>query len=90
MQLTMYSRPGCHLCDDMKEVLDRVHREQPFTLTIVDIASDPRLLKQYQHEIPVLVMEETEIARHRIDAATLTRLLAARRQAQEESAPGET
>ena len=87
MQLTMYSRSGCHLCDDMKEVLDRIRRKQPFTLTIVDIASDPILLKRYQHEIPVLVMEETEIARHRIDEATLTRLLAARQQAQEESAP---
>ena len=85
MQLTMYSRSGCHLCDDMKEVLERVRRQQPFTLTIVDITSDPTLLKRYQHEIPVLVTQETEIARHRIDETTLIQFLATMPHAQEET-----
>jgi len=75
MQLTMYSRSGCHLCEAMKEILDRVRRQQTFTLTIVDITSDVTLLNQYEDDIPVLAMEGTEIARHRIDEATLTRLL---------------
>jgi glutaredoxin len=45
--LTLYSRPGCHLCDDMKGVIARVARTIPVTLEEVDVSTDPELEARY-------------------------------------------
>ncbi len=71
MHLTLYTRPGCHLCDDLKETLLRVQRRQAFELTEVDISCDPALERRYGHDIPVLLIDGAEAARHRIDEADL-------------------
>ena len=75
MHLTLYTRPGCHLCDDLKETLVRVRRRQAFELTEVDISRDPALERRYEHDIPVLLINGAEAARHRIDEADLMRRL---------------
>ncbi|MBZ5558772.1 MAG: glutaredoxin family protein [Acidobacteriia bacterium] len=56
--LTLYSRPGCHLCDDMKAIVDRVIRSMPVPITIdvVDISTDSALEARYGLEIPVLLV----------------------------------
>ena len=64
--LTLYSKPGCHLCDDMKAVIDRVARRLPLSLEVVDISSDPDLLARYELEIPVLLIEGRKVAKYRI------------------------
>ena len=73
MHLTLYTRPGCHLCDDLKEILLRVRRRQAFELKEVDISGDPALERRYGHDIPVLLLDGVETARHRIDEADLIR-----------------
>ena len=57
--LTLYSRPGCHLCDDMKAIVTRVASAMPGRLQIeeVDISTDPDLERRYGLEIPVLVVD---------------------------------
>ena len=75
MHLTLYTRPGCHLCDDLKETLLRVWRQQAFELTEIDISRDPALERRYGHDIPVLLIDGVEAARHRIDEADLVRRL---------------
>jgi len=75
MHLTLYTRPGCHLCDELKETLWRVQRRQAFELTEVDISRDPALERQYGRDIPVLLINGSEAARHRIDQADLMRRL---------------
>ena len=75
MHLTLYTRPGCHLCDDLKETLLRVWRQQAFELTEIDISRDPALERRYGHDIPVLLIDGVEAARHRIDEAALVRRL---------------
>ncbi len=75
MHLTLYTRPGCHLCDDLKEILLRIRRRQAFELTEVDISGDPALERRYGHDIPVLLINGAEAARHRIDEADLMRRL---------------
>ena len=75
MHLTLYTRPGCHLCDDLKEILLRVRRRQAFELREVDISGDPALERRYGHDIPVLLLDGVETARHRIDEADLIRRL---------------
>ena len=60
--LTLYSRPGCHLCDDMKAVVERVARTStPVpTIEVIDISSDPELEALYGLEIPVLLVNGKE------------------------------
>ena len=76
--LTIYSRPGCHLCDDMKAVVRSVARTVPLSLDEVDISTDPALEAQYGLEIPVLMVEGTKAAKYRIGEEELRRLLAGR------------
>ena len=54
--LTLYSRPGCHLCDEMKAVINRVARSTPLHLEENDISGSAVLETRYGLEIPVLVV----------------------------------
>ena len=74
-RLTLYSRPGCHLCDELKAVVLRVQRRRAFLLTEIDISGDPALERRYGNDIPVLLLDGVEVARHRIDETELTRML---------------
>jgi glutaredoxin len=76
--LTLYSRPGCHLCDEMKAVVDLVARWVPFTIDIIDVSNDPRLEARYGLEIPVLLVNGTKAAKHRVTEDDLRRILEAR------------
>jgi glutaredoxin len=77
--LTIYSRPGCHLCDEMKAVVDLVARRVPLTVEIIDISNDPRLEARYGLEIPVLLVNGRKAAKHRVTENELRRILEARR-----------
>ena len=79
--LTLYSRPGCHLCDEMKAVVRRVAKSLPLTpVTIieVDISTDPALEERYGVEIPVLLVEGRKAAKYRIGEDELRRVLLGR------------
>ena len=79
IDVTLYSRPGCHLCDDMKAVVERVSQSVPLALTVIDISSDPQLEVLYGEEIPVLLVDGRKAAKYRVTEAELTRLLMARK-----------
>jgi len=76
--LTVYSRPGCHLCDEMKAVVQRVVRTQqaPFQIEEIDISTDPELEARYGLEIPVLLVDGRKVAKYRIDEQALKRIVA--------------
>jgi glutaredoxin len=73
--LTIYSRPGCHLCDDMKAVVRHVGETVPLTLDEVDISTDPALEAQYGVEIPVLLVNGRKAAKYRLTERELLRIL---------------
>ena len=77
-QLTLYSRPGCHLCDDMKTLIARVAARLPLGLEVVNIDEDPVLTERYGLEIPVLLVDGRMVAMYRVDEAALERALRAR------------
>jgi glutaredoxin len=58
-QVTLYGKPGCHLCEDARVLLDRLGRRYPIDLTEVDITSDPALFRRYDIQIPVIVIDGT-------------------------------
>lgn len=64
--LTLYSKPGCHLCDEMKQVIDAVSTRVPVTLDVVDISTDSQLMDLYGVEIPVLLIDGKKAAKYRI------------------------
>jgi glutaredoxin len=69
--LTLYSRPGCHLCDDARAALERVRAKAPFTLAEVNIDTDDSLLRRYLERIPVVTLGDEEIFDFFVDEAAL-------------------
>lgn len=64
--LTLYSKPGCHLCDDAKREIQAFSRECALQLHEIDISQDKELWDKYCYDIPVLLLDGEEIARHHI------------------------
>ena len=78
MVLTIYSRPGCHLCDEMKAVVQRAARSAPLTVEEIDISLDAELDERYGLEIHVLMVNGKKAAKYRITEEALARILIAR------------
>lgn len=66
-RVTIYSRPGCHLCDEAKSAIQNSHCSERFTLEEVNIESDEELLKKYKYDIPVIAIDGVEAFIHRVD-----------------------
>ncbi len=73
--LTLYSRPGCHLCDEMKEIVYPVARELGCSLAEVDISGDPALEARYGTEIPVLLVNNRKAFKFRLTERELRKRL---------------
>jgi glutaredoxin len=74
--ITLYTRPGCHLCDEAREALFRVRAERPFTLQEIDIERDDDLLRRYLERIPVVCLNGEELFDFEVDEQALRRRLA--------------
>ena len=83
MRLTIYSKPGCHLCDVMKSTVRRVlstRSAEPATFVDeIDISGDPELIDRYGLEIPVLLIDGKKAAKYRVSEQELTQMLDRRR-----------
>ena len=77
--LTIYSRPGCHLCENMKTIIERVARDTraPIRIEEVDISANPELESRYGLEIPVLLVNGKKAATYRVTEEALRRRLQA-------------
>ena len=69
--VTLYGRPGCHLCDDARAALERVRSAHPFQLDEIDIERDDGLLARYLERIPVIALDGEELYDFRVDEADL-------------------
>ncbi|MCX6398264.1 MAG: glutaredoxin family protein [Propionibacteriales bacterium] len=70
-RVRLYSKPGCHLCDDARAVVQRVCAEVGTAYDEVDISSDPALLKAYGEQIPVTFVDGAQHDFWRVDEARL-------------------
>ena len=77
-RITVYARPGCHLCDAALAELRGIAAEQPFDLEIVDIERDDALHRRYLERIPVVALDGAELYDFFVDAADLRARLAGR------------
>ena len=73
--VVLYGRPGCCLCDDAREVLERVRARHPFGLQERDIEGDEALLRAYLERIPVVTIDGAEAFELFVDEAELIRRL---------------
>ena len=73
--VTLYGRPGCHLCDDARAALERVRATRPFSLEEVDIETDDALFKRYLERIPVVALDGEELFELFVDEDALGRKL---------------
>ncbi len=65
--LTLYTRVGCHLCDEMKQQLVLFQQQYGFSLNVVDIDADSYLKLRYGERIPVLAAGEREICHYQLN-----------------------
>lgn len=75
--LTLLGKPGCHLCHEMRAVVDRVVAGTDTVVADEDVRRDPAW-RSYVAEIPVLLLDGEELVRHRVSEDELRRLLSAR------------
>jgi len=74
-EVVIYSRPGCHLCDEAKEVIKRVAARIPITLHEVNIDNDSDARARFNEEIPVIFIDGKKAFKYRIEESELLRRL---------------
>jgi len=72
-KVIIYSRPGCHLCEEAKEAMSAAKCAGEYTLDEVNIENDPELLERYKDDIPVIIFNGVEAFRHRVTAEEFRR-----------------
>jgi glutaredoxin len=71
-EVTLYSRPGCHLCSEALEAIVGLHSEgYRFTLREIDIDSDEQLLRRLLERIPVVELDGEVVSDLVFDANAL-------------------
>jgi glutaredoxin len=80
IEVTIYSKPDCHLCDEAKAVLLEVQRQEPFILREVNIEEDAETREAFKEEIPVIFIAGRKAFKYRVgERELLKRLQRARR-----------
>jgi glutaredoxin len=80
LEVTLYMRPGCHLCDEAKSLIAPLLAEFGARLREVNIDTDPKLHERYNVDVPVIFLAGRKIAKHHVDPIQFKRqLLEARR-----------
>ena len=69
--VTLYTRPGCHLCDDARVKLLALRQRTPFTLEEIDIEQDDALHRDYLERIPVIHVDGEHLSDYFVDEAAL-------------------
>ncbi|WP_310961420.1 glutaredoxin family protein [Nocardioides terrisoli] len=75
-RVLLYSRPGCHLCDDARAVIERVCADVGTSYGEVDITTSPELMAAYGEQIPVTFVDGAQHDFWRVDEERLRRALA--------------
>ncbi|HBB86907.1 MAG TPA: hypothetical protein DC047_04770 [Blastocatellia bacterium] len=72
-QVILYTRPGCHLCEEAKREMYAAGCTNEYTLQEINIESDPVLLHRYRNDIPVITINGAEVFRHQVNSEEFQR-----------------
>jgi glutaredoxin len=75
LEVTLYTRPGCHLCEEAKLLITPLLAEFGARLREVNIDADPELHERYNLDVPVIFLADRKLAKHRIDPSQFRRQL---------------
>lgn len=75
LHLELYSRPGCHLCDELRALCERLSGEFSLQVAEINIETDPALEARYGKEIPVLYIDGRKAVKFRTTEVELRRKL---------------
>jgi glutaredoxin len=73
--VTLYGKPGCHLCDEARAAVERVRQRRSFDLHEVDVTLDPVLNREYGERIPVIAVNGEELFDYFVDEGVLVQRL---------------
>jgi hypothetical protein len=73
VQVTLYTRPGCHLCDDARREMLAANYQDLYSLREINIDSDPALTRRYGWEIPVVAINGVDTFKYRLTSAEFKR-----------------
>lgn len=73
IEVTFYTKAGCHLCEDARELLEDLAEQVNYELTEIDIRTDMAVFDLYRYRIPVIVINQETLLEGRIDAHELAR-----------------
>ncbi len=69
--VTVFGKPGCHLCEEAKAAVERVRGRRSFDLREVDVSLDPSLHREYGERIPVLALDGEELFEFHVEERVL-------------------
>ena len=75
-EVIVYSRKGCHLCEIVKESLVKLHKRGGFDWREIDVDSDIELRRQYNDQVPVVLINGRKAFKYRMDEQEFMRKLA--------------
>jgi glutaredoxin len=75
LDVTLYTRPGCHLCEEAKAAIAPLLREFGAVLLEVNVDDDPVLKERYGWDVPVVFIGQKKAAKHRVDLEQFRRQL---------------
>ena len=75
VRIEMFSKPGCHLCDEAREVIEQARSHYPFEFRIINIENERKLEAVYGSEIPVVRINGNRAFKYRVDSQELERKL---------------
>ena len=78
-EVVLYTRAGCHLCDEAKQLLRELQKNSRFQFSEVDIDQDPELRERYNEEVPVIFVHGKKAFKYRIDVRQFLKRLEAGR-----------
>jgi glutaredoxin len=81
-EITIYSRQGCHLCDDAFNTLESMRKELNFEIEVIDIDQDAELIKLYSDQVPVIHIDGEHHDFYKVDPVRFRSSLEKHRQHQ--------
>ncbi len=72
-RVVFYTKAGCHLCEEARDMLEDIAAQIEYELTEIDIRSNLQVFEQYRYRIPVIIINDSTLIEGRIQYADLAR-----------------
>jgi len=72
-EVTFYTKAGCHLCEEARDMLEDIAALTTYMLTEIDIRSEAAIFEKYRYRIPVIIINNDTIIEGRIEFRDLAK-----------------